>query len=633
MANKFYRPDIDGLRAVAVVLVLLFHGGLSFTGGFVGVDVFFVISGYLITGLIIRQQNEGRFSLKEFWTRRIRRIIPASAVMALVTLIAGAVLLFPVDFAELGKSTIAQQTMLSNVFFWRSTGYFQGPADLKPLLHTWSLAVEEQFYVVYPFILMAMSKLRVRTKVILFLAAGIASLALSVWGTYSYPSATFYLLPTRAWELLIGGILCFLPAKPIANCAVSLVAGVGGLIMILVASLIFDGATRFPGLNALLPCVGTALIIVSNTGQLNLVGRILALKPVVFVGLISYSLYLWHWPILAYARYYLGHELPLGVVLTSLSASFVLAYLSWVFVETPLRRSRTQTYTRPILIGICGSIPVLVLLAGVVAANRGFESRVKPQVLHYLSATESKWSTDRVSLDRAQDGDFPLFGDGNGEASCIVWGDSHAIAIMPGVDSACKKIGVQTYQATYPSTAPLLDFVRMTQYGLKEKSPVFATAVVDFVEKQKIDVVILTCKWRNSAQEDGFKASLEKTINAITDAGAHVIIMLDVADQGVEVPVALAQKAYWELPVSDVGVTVDSGQRLNEEVNAIIADVAKGKATIIEPADTFVDDKGKWQMVIDGEVMFRDAHHLTIEGSLKLEPVFKDAILNAIKKN
>ncbi len=177
-----YRPDVDGLRAVAVVLVLLFHAGLGFQGGFIGVDVFFVISGYLITGLILRQQEAGIFSLRTFWIRRIRRIVPAATVMAVGVLLAGSVLLLPEDYVEVAESVVAQQFILSNVYFWQSTGYFEGPADLQPMLHTWSLAVEEQFYLVFPLLLIVLRRYRRRVAMGALVLLGLGSLVLSEVG-------------------------------------------------------------------------------------------------------------------------------------------------------------------------------------------------------------------------------------------------------------------------------------------------------------------------------------------------------------------------------------------------------------------------------------------------------------------
>lgn len=199
MLESKYRPDVDGLRAVAVIMVLLFHAGLGFPGGYIGVDVFFVISGFLITGLILKDIAEGKFTLAGFWNRRIRRIIPASTFVVVGTLVAGGFALWPSNYEELAKSTIAQQLMFANVFFWRSSGdYFGGAAELSPLLHTWSLAVEEQFYIGYPFVLLFLKRFSRWTTTIVLTVLGITSFALCEWGLQVYPTATFYLLPSRA---------------------------------------------------------------------------------------------------------------------------------------------------------------------------------------------------------------------------------------------------------------------------------------------------------------------------------------------------------------------------------------------------------------------------------------------------
>ena len=211
MTELRYRPDVDGLRAVAVVLVLLFHANLGWAGGFVGVDVFFVISGFLITGVIRKQQHAGTFTMRNFWVRRIRRIIPASILMVGGTLIIGSVVLFRSDFRELVYSAVAQLVMLANVFFWQQTGYFAGSAELKPLMHMWSLAVEEQFYLGYPFLLVLLNRTSNKTAGRVLASIAILSFALSVWGVHHYPRATFFLLPARAWEMLLGGLIWFVP--------------------------------------------------------------------------------------------------------------------------------------------------------------------------------------------------------------------------------------------------------------------------------------------------------------------------------------------------------------------------------------------------------------------------------------
>ncbi|MBD3673293.1 MAG: acyltransferase [Planctomycetaceae bacterium] len=211
--NDFkYRPDIDGLRAIAVGLVLLFHADLKFTGGYIGVDVFFVISGFLITGLILKRQSEHRFRLTDFWTRRIRRILPASILVTAATLVAAAFVFMPDDYENLGESVIFQQLMVSNIYFWQSAGYFTSPVENQPLLHTWSLAVEEQFYLIYPLILVGLGRFSRKTQWRVLLVLLFSSFVGSEWMVHAHPDAAFYLLPTRAWELILGGLICFFPS-------------------------------------------------------------------------------------------------------------------------------------------------------------------------------------------------------------------------------------------------------------------------------------------------------------------------------------------------------------------------------------------------------------------------------------
>ena len=255
--NDSYRPDIDGLRALSVIIVVLFHAGLGMTGGFVGVDVFFVISGYLITSLILKQQAAGRFDLVEFFARRVRRIIPAVCVMTLATLVLGSLWLSPDAWVDLAGSAVAQTAMLANVWYWRTINYFSTEAELKPFLHMWSLAVEEQFYLVYPFLLVFLGRCSRRTAFLMLSALAAVSLVLAEYFLSTRASAVYYLLPFRAWELLLGGIVSLLPRRRLTPSSEAEVAV--GLAMILIPAFLYDTQTRFPGLGALPPCLGAAL--------------------------------------------------------------------------------------------------------------------------------------------------------------------------------------------------------------------------------------------------------------------------------------------------------------------------------------------------------------------------------------
>src|SRR5450756_2908179 len=380
-----YRPDVDGLRALAILPVICYHAKLGCPGGFVGVDVFFVISGFLITSLILQEQAEGTFSLINFWERRIRRILPALTAVVLATLIAACFLFLPEDFAFVGKSVAATAVLGANFFFMKQTGYFAPGSDTKPLLHTWSLAVEEQFYLLFPLLLIFLNQFKNNSVLKSIVSLTVLSFVLSIAGTHSAHNlkTTFFILPTRAWELGMGASL----AVPWGKISVGRVArecsGWLGLVLIGWPVFFYSTATLFPGLAALPPCLGAFLVILSGKSGLSSAGRVLALKPLVFVGLISYSLYLWHWPVLAFAAYLSKTELGTGVHIGLLAASFALAILSWQFVEKPFRQRRIFRQ-RPHIFGFAGASLVALLALGlVVGSQQGFPARFPATVMTY----------------------------------------------------------------------------------------------------------------------------------------------------------------------------------------------------------------------------------------------------------
>jgi peptidoglycan/LPS O-acetylase OafA/YrhL len=339
-----YRPEIDGLRAIAVAAVILFHAGFAlFSGGFVGVDVFFVISGFLITSIIAEELKAGRFSVLRFYERRARRILPALfTVMAACVPLAYS-LLSPDDLKDFAQSLAAICLFASNVLFWGESGYFDTQAELKPLLHTWSLAVEEQFYVVFPLLMLAAWRLGRRVLLGLIGGLAVASLVMSVDEVRTFPAAAFYLLPSRAWQLLVGALASFVAdrrqAGTVRESSVPIageVAGWGGMAMILGPLFLFDERTTFPGLNAVWPTLGTALVLVGASDRTS-VGRMLAWRPLVGLGLISYSAYLWHQPLFAFTKHALLADLPMDLAVVLCAATLVLACLSWMYIEQPFR--------------------------------------------------------------------------------------------------------------------------------------------------------------------------------------------------------------------------------------------------------------------------------------------------------
>lgn len=362
-----HREEIDGLRAVAVLPVILFHARLpGFSGGFVGVDVFFVISGFLITGLILEEQARGDFSLLRFYERRARRILPALYFVLAVSMPFAALLMWPDELRNFGQYLVSVILFVSNIRLWLTTDYFSPDADLNPLLHTWSLGVEEQFYMLFPLALMVAWRWAGRAAVTGGILAMVAvSFALAVAGWHRQPEAAFYLLPTRAWELGLGaGLAAWLQFRPPAlGRGTAEAGGLAGLAMIAAAIVAFDAATPFPTWPALLPTVGAALVLLCAAPG-TLAGRLLCLRPVVFIGLISYSAYLWHQPVFAFAR--LAHPAMIGpspAAMAGLAAlALVLATLSWRFVERPFR-DRRRIAPRGILAAGLGSSIALAAAA------------------------------------------------------------------------------------------------------------------------------------------------------------------------------------------------------------------------------------------------------------------------------
>lgn len=337
-----YRPEIDGLRAVAIVPVVLYHAGLSWvSGGFVGVDVFFVISGYLITSIILAERRAGRFSLTNFYARRIRRIFPALFVMMAACYPIAFAVMGPKGMEEFAGSVIAATLFLANVFFYDVSGYFATAAEVKPLLHTWSLAVEEQFYLVFPALVLLTWRLGARRQVAILAALAGLSLALAQWDIAQGKSdRAFFMLQTRLWELMAGALAAFWLATPRGQALRAngrlRHGALPGLGFILFAVVAYDRETRFPGLAAVPPVLGAVLVVLCATPQ-SLAGRLLSLRPMVFVGLVSYSLYLWHVPLLVFARIGTGRE-DVALMLGVCALAFGLAWLSWHHVERPIRR-------------------------------------------------------------------------------------------------------------------------------------------------------------------------------------------------------------------------------------------------------------------------------------------------------
>ena len=417
-----YRAEIYGLRALAVLPVILFHAGFEwFSGGFVGVDVFFVISGYLITTIIISEMAEGKFSIVNFYERRARRILPALFFVMAACLPFAWLWLAPNDLKDFGQSLVAVSIFSSNILFWLESGYFDTAAELKPLLHTWSLAVEEQYYILFPVFLMLTWRLGIKWVLVLLSVVFLLSLGVAQWGAYNKPSPTFFLLPTRGWELLVGVFAAFYLKyntqlkSHILNQALSLL----GFGMIVYSIIAFDETTPFPSSYTLIPTIGTGLIILCAVPK-TYIYKLLSLKFFVGIGLISYSAYLWHQPLLAFARHRLLGDVSEVILITLCLTSLVMAWFSWRFVETPFR-SKVKINNNSIFFGSFFCLMIFIIIGYLTHKNINIHSDWTSDVRQHECLLQGDEETQH-SLSCYED-----------DRGILLWGDSHAASLSIGL--------------------------------------------------------------------------------------------------------------------------------------------------------------------------------------------------------
>jgi peptidoglycan/LPS O-acetylase OafA/YrhL len=644
-----YRPDIDGLRAIAVLPVVFYHYQVwPFSGGYVGVDVFFVISGYLITTLIHAEMAQGRFSILNFYERRARRILPALFAVMAVASVAALVLLFPRDLVRYAKSVLAAAGFVSNFQFWSESGYFGAASATKPLLHTWSLAVEEQFYLVFPWLLYGLRRFGDRTLFWGLAAVLVVSLLLSVVGVVYWPVTTFYLLPARFWELLLGGLLALGVIRVPENAIVRNVLAAAGLAAIGWGVFALTPESPFPGANAIAPCLGTAAVIAAGSGGSTIVNRGLALRWLVLVGLISYSLYLWHWPLYVFARVLVPEGLSAAQTGLLIAASVALAILSWRYVEQPFRL-RTVTRTRRSLFAAAGAaIAVSAVVGTVMWGGEGLPGRYGPDVRAILAAAVDAEPLEKtcfgISPDRVAAGDLCKIGADHVAPSFLLWGDSHADALLPAVAQAAKTHGQAGLFAGRGRCPPLAG---VTRPDTRECRP-FNDAVLKIALAPRIKLVILDARWTMDAggaplgiEDSGravlvdaqsktqspvetfavFARGLDRTVKVLTAAKKEVVIVEAVPEFRVLVPQALARMALTGHRRRIAPARADYLAR-DADVRRVFGELAKRYPIRFVHPDAILCPSGRCKAVVDGHPLYRDEHHLTVFGAELLTPLF-----------
>ena len=649
-----YRPEIDGLRALAVGAVLVYHAQFSvfgqnpLPGGFLGVDIFFVISGYLITSIILRELNSNGFSVLEFYHRRARRILPALFAVLLFSLVCGWFLLTPDALASFSGSGLSALFFGANIWFWLEDSYWAAPGALKPLLHTWTLAVEEQFYIFFPLLVMFLWRFAKGQILTSFLLIFGGSLILSQIGSKAFADASFYLLPMRAWELLAGSVLAKLELTRDKSTANNLEkwAPPFGLLLVIGSFFLFNETTPHPSFLTLVPIAGVCSIIWWARGG-EIVTRVLSSKPFVFIGLISYSLYLWHYPILAYVRVTYG-DLSNSTALLLMPLICVVSYFSYRFIEQPFRRRdvlKTKIFV-PVAVGsfavLCGSTSFLYFTNGY-AARYG-------ELAEFFTGSGAEVMNEASDncLSGAPDSDCenaPATDAGN----ILVIGDSHAGVLKRAAEKLALKYGYSIDRRNLGSCAHL--YVERVLFG---ECDAYRAESFEIIENAPPSIILYTLHWRKYRDEtmpgkysgtvrqypgETMKDAYRKTFGTWTEKGHRVLIILP----GIEseehmqerikklidkVPDAKRDEFMNNLALEvdyDLQLERDGIERSNlQEVLALDGIIG------VDPLDVFCDRKSKKCALNDGKVLYiKDYTHHSPEG---IDLIMADAEKKMIEK-
>lgn len=651
-----YRPHVDGLRAIAILIVVLYHAHVpGVGGGFVGVDVFFVISGYLIIGLLSREfEQTGTLSLAGFFERRVRRLAPALMLVLATTLVLGSIYLVPIGGEQQGlaRSAIATVLLVSNLYFSHFTGgYFDSPTETQPLLHTWSLSVEEQFYLFWPLVVLAAGRLALRRGLVPMRAIAWAlailfglSLALSLWLTTANPQSAFFSAPTRAWEFAVGGLVFFLLRQPPswiqsgAERSGGFVASVG-LFCIALAATRFYSAMAFPGYLAGLPVLGAAAVIVGCIqAPKSVVARLLSWRPLVAIGLVSYGWYLWHWPLLAIARAHtLGEMGPLATLAVCVM-SLGLAALTYLYVERPIRLKRVPlmaTRPRAFLVGATAMVGVIALSAALGAyakyvwpaqpANRSMRD-----ALGEMRKVRAECGQSRPyagTLVERPDCDSPV---GSGSPQILVWGDSHASVLIPLVSKFAAQHATAMRIRYMPECPPFQDY-SPTLVGVYrsrgcEEFNRDVLAEIETMRSRGLQSVVIAARWGAYLQNPEAAAvaqeGLRKTLRELQRIGVQTVVSAPPPEMPHESPACLARRS-----IAACGTDRASAERNRASVLEMFS-VSIGtsqQVRIVDPFDALCAGDS-CAPIIDGTVMFSDAHHLSEAGSMKLLPAYAPAL-------
>lgn len=663
-----YRADVDGLRALAILPVVAYHAfPLAVPGGYVGVDVFFVISGFLISSIVFQSLQNGDFSFREFYARRIRRIFPALVLVLAVSFIAGWFTLLPDEYRQLGKHIAASAGFVQNVVLWREAGYFDTASELKPLLHLWSLAIEEQFYLVFPALLWLFWRTRLDIFVLIVVAL-LASFAANVVGTAGDPVGSFYLPHSRYWELLAGALLAHasvFPRQPrsvrpwalpfaflhrvLCEQRTPMTANrlsMLGASLILAAIFLLGRDDPYPGWRALLPVVGTALVLGAGVGA-RLNAKILSRRPLVFIGVISYPLYLWHWPLLSFARILEGGTPSPALRTVAVGLSVALAWITYRFLERPIRFGRAKGWKT-------AGLSLAMLVIGFLGYNdydRGgyaFPSRIKPIFLNNQQFQFRKLPSSALDKDRCLQR-FPRFSAPcylakDGPPTVLLIGDSHAHALFSGLATATAENGdVNVLNLERDGHLPFVGVVNHGKTTSEKDRQDGAAAVGQMMsiaaENASVHTVIIASRGpyylsgRGVGKDDGairllddpgvednrlvWRLGMERTITYLLEQKKQVIFVLDNPELNFDLSSCFSGATLLGAQARAVcAVPRAEFVARSREYRDLVATVLKRFPTvrIFDSAAPLCDEQWCWAMR-DGKLLYMDSDHLSAAGS------------------
>lgn len=644
-----YLPELDGLRGFAILLVVFYHAKLAgFGGGFIGVDIFFVLSGYLVTfGLYQELVSTKTINLGEFFQRRIKRLLPVFFFVILITLAIGYFVLIPIagEQQALGRSAIASSLFLSNLYFIFNTGgYFDEPTELQPLLHTWSLSVEAQFYLIWPFIIGFIYFLsRKNTSLFpknLTIALGllsIASLFVSLYFTYKQASVAFFLMPSRMWEFGTGGLLVLLPVQKFNANLGNFISSLS-LLLLVTTGIFYNDRINFPGFYAIIPVIATAaIIIICNTKQTNAVKNLLSSKILVTLGTLSYSFYLWHWPLLTIYRVHNLGESDTSHNLIICAISFFLSYLTYHWIEKPIRTGSNTLMATPKNTYIFGGCMILIALT--FATSLGMWSKYSLGLPQNSSISQALINLKKVKIPKCLPSsmmeDEPIslnsckFPEHGKDTSSLIWGDSHAAHLVPGVSESADRYKSSVTIRYMPECPPIQDFAASHLSNEKgNQCKYFNHEVLKEVIKPhdlRLTSIILSARWNaylNSSNLNQFERGLNKTISTLIGENLTVILFAPVPNFAHSAPPCIARRS-----IKDCAISIIDAESKRKDVMKVFYKIKHQfpEIHLIDPFSTICKEDFCYPQK-NNILLYSDSHHLSEQGSLMMSSLFNSSL-------